>query len=158
MNEPRFPNDEGEDAWMVVQVFADEHWNAYHDIRCAVLFEARGLTGYDPNHPDDRRVGHFPLLLLLENTPVGAARLDLMSEQTACVRTVAIRAERQGKGYGRMLMAGLEKFASQHEVKRLLVNAARDAVGFYEALGWTVIEAGGENPVLTKELRTRPQW
>ncbi|MFW8586328.1 GNAT family N-acetyltransferase [Rhizobium beringeri] len=57
-----------------------------------------------------------------------------------------------------MLMAGLEKFASQHEVKRLLVNAARDAVGFYEALGWTVIEAGGENPVLTKELRTRPQW
>ncbi|TBZ37082.1 GNAT family N-acetyltransferase [Rhizobium leguminosarum bv. viciae] len=59
-----------------------------------------------------------------------------------------------GKGYGRMLMAGLEKFASQHRVKRLLVNAARDAVGFYEALGWTVVEADGENPVLTKELRT----
>ncbi|MBB4327649.1 hypothetical protein [Rhizobium leguminosarum] len=98
MKEPRFPNDEGEDAWMVVQVFADEHWNAYHDIRRAVLFEARGLIGYDANHPDDRRDGHFPLLLLLENTPVGAARLDLMSEQTAWVRTVAIRAERQGKG------------------------------------------------------------
>ncbi|WP_245510019.1 GNAT family N-acetyltransferase [Rhizobium leguminosarum] len=83
---------------MVVQVFADEHWNAYHDIRRAVLFEARGLIGYDANHPDDRRDGHFPLLLLLENTPVGAARLDLMSEQTAWVRTVAIRAECQGKG------------------------------------------------------------
>ncbi|MGO7588114.1 GNAT family N-acetyltransferase [Rhizobium leguminosarum] len=157
MNEPRFPNDEREDPWIVVQVSSYEHWNAYHDIRRAVLFEARGLIGYDANHPDDRRDGHFPLLLLLENTPVGVARLDL-TEQTACVRTVAIRAECQGKGYGRMLMVGLEKFASQHEVKRLLVNAARDAVGFYEALGWTVIEAGGENPVLTKELRTRPQW
>ncbi len=55
-----------------------------------------------------------------------------------------------------MLMAGLEKFASQHGVKRLVVNAARDAVRFYEALEWTVVEAGGENPVLTKELRTGP--
>ncbi|MGO6733034.1 GNAT family N-acetyltransferase [Rhizobium ruizarguesonis] len=156
MNEPRFPNDEGEDAWIVVQVSADEHWNAYHDIRRAVLFEARGLIGYDASHPDDRRDGYFPLLLLLENTPVGAARLDLMDDAAACVRTVAIRAECQGKGYGRMLMTGLEKFASQHGVERLVVNAARDAVGFYGALGWTAVEAGGDNPVLTKELRTGP--
>ncbi|WP_245497540.1 GNAT family N-acetyltransferase [Rhizobium ruizarguesonis] len=98
MNEPRFPNDEGEDAWIVVQVSADEHWNAYHDIRRAVLFEARGLIGYDASHPDDRRDGYFPLLLLLENTPVGAARLDLMDDAAACVRTVAIRTECQGKG------------------------------------------------------------
>ncbi len=53
-------------------------------------------------------------------------------------------------------MAGLEKFASQHGVERLVVNAARDAVEFYGALGWSVVEAGGEDPVLTKELRTRP--
>ncbi|CAN7256210.1 GNAT family N-acetyltransferase [Rhizobium leguminosarum] len=108
MNEPRFSNDEGEDAWIVVQVSADEHWNAYHDIRRTVLFEVRGLTGYDANHPDDRRDGYFPLLLLLKNTPVGAARLDLMDDAAACVRAVASRAECQGKGYGRMLMAGLE--------------------------------------------------
>ncbi|TAY73317.1 GNAT family N-acetyltransferase [Rhizobium ruizarguesonis] len=55
-----------------------------------------------------------------------------------------------------MLMTGLEKFASQHGVKRLVVNAARDAVRFYEALEWTVVESGRENPVLTKELRTGP--
>ncbi|MBY5561836.1 GNAT family N-acetyltransferase [Rhizobium leguminosarum] len=158
MKEPIFPNDEREDPWIVVQVSADEHWNAYHDIRRAVLFEARGLIGYDANHPDDRRDGHFPLLLLLENTPVGAARLDLTGDETAWVRTVAISEECQGKGYGRMLMTGLEKFASQRGVERLLVNAARDAVGFYGALGWTVVEAGGENPVLTKELRTGPEW
>ncbi|MFL5020302.1 MAG: GNAT family N-acetyltransferase [Rhizobium sp.] len=79
-----------------------------------------------------------------------------MDDAAACVRTVAIRAESQAKGYGRMLMAGLEKFASRQGVERLVVNAARDAVGFYGALGWTVVEAGGENPVLTKELRTGP--
>jgi hypothetical protein len=28
--------------------------------RRAVLFEARGLIGYEANHPDDRRGGHFP--------------------------------------------------------------------------------------------------
>ncbi|MGO8366689.1 GNAT family N-acetyltransferase, partial [Rhizobium johnstonii] len=69
---------------------------------------------------------------------------------------VAISAECPGKGYGRTLMAGLDKLASPHGVKRLLVNAARDAVGFYGTLGWTIVEAGGETPVLTKEWRTGP--
>ncbi|MGZ2405700.1 hypothetical protein ACVIKO_002960 [Rhizobium ruizarguesonis] len=60
MKEPIFPNDGGKDAWMVVPVMTERQWNAYHDIRRAVLFEARGLIGYEANHPDDRRDGHFP--------------------------------------------------------------------------------------------------
>jgi len=136
----------------VVQVSTDEQWQAYHDIRRTVLFEARGLIGYDANHPDDRMPGHIPLLLMLGSRPVGAARLDLMSDETACVRTVAIKADFQRKGYGRTLMARLEAFASSHGVERLLVNAAQDAVGFYRALGWTVVDAERDNPMLTKEF------
>ncbi|WP_051336459.1 GNAT family N-acetyltransferase [Rhizobium sullae] len=51
-------------ALEVVRVSADAHWQAYHAIRRRVLFEDRGLSGYDENHSDDHRDGHFPLLLL----------------------------------------------------------------------------------------------
>ena len=81
-----------------------------------------------------------------------SARLDLMDDATACVRTVAIKPEFQRRGFGRALMAGLDKIAAGHGVKRLVVHAARDAVSFYEALGWSVVDAGRDNPLLTKEL------
>jgi len=138
----------------VVQVTTDEQWRAYHDIRRTILFEARGLTGYDANHPDDHMPGHIPFLLMLGSRAVGAARLDLMADREACVRTVGIRQDFQRKGFGRTLMVHLEALASSHSVEKLVVNAARDAVGFYRALGWTVIDAARDNPVLTKELGT----
>ncbi|MDP9808114.1 GNAT superfamily N-acetyltransferase [Rhizobium tibeticum] len=138
----------------VVNVTTDEQWRAYHGIRRTILFEARGLTGYDANHPDDRMPGHIPLLLMLGSRAVGAARLDLMADREACVRTVAIKQDFQRKGYGRALMVHLEALASSHSVEKLVVNAARDAVGFYRAFGWTIVDAVRDNPVLTKELGT----
>lgn len=136
----------------VVPVTTHEHWQAYHDIRRTVLFEARGLIGYDADHPDDRMPGHTPLLLIHGRTPIGAARLDLMEDGAARVRTVAIKSEHQGNGYGRILMSCLEKIASRHGVKRLVVNAARDAVGFYEALGWAIVDAARDSPMLIKQI------
>ncbi|MBB2749762.1 UNVERIFIED_ORG: GNAT superfamily N-acetyltransferase [Rhizobium aethiopicum] len=139
-------------AW-VVEVATPEQWQSYHDIRRSVLFEARGLTGYNANHPDDRMQGHMPVLLMFRTTPVGAARLDLMGDSEACVRTVAIHREFQGRGFGRALMAGLDDLAARHGVGRLTVHAAPDAVGFYEALGWIIVEAAIDNPLLGKELQ-----
>jgi sirohydrochlorin ferrochelatase len=60
-------------------------WKAYHDIRRQVLLEARGEFGtYDENHPDERAVGNHPKLL------------------TAILRRVAIRADAQRHGRGRI--------------------------------------------------------
>lgn len=54
MNEPSFPTGERRDGLMLIKVSTSEQWNDYHDIRRTVLYDARGLTGYDANHPDDR--------------------------------------------------------------------------------------------------------
>ncbi|PDT30784.1 GNAT family N-acetyltransferase [Rhizobium sp. L9] len=147
MNEPR------QNDLRVVQVSTPQQWEAYHEIRRSVLFDVRGLAGYDANHPDDRMPGHLPMLLMIGSTPVGAARLDLIGDNEATVRTVAIHSDFQRRGLGRALMKGLDEFAALHGIERLMVHAARDAVGFYEALGWTIIDAARENPVLMKELR-----
>ena len=143
-----------QDAVWIVEVATPEQWQSYHDIRRTVLFEARGLTGYNANHPDDRMQGHMPVLLMFRTTPVGTARLDVMGDREACVRTVAIRQDFQRRGLGRALMAGLDDIAVRHGVRRLTVHSAPDAVGFYEALGWIIVDAARENPLLAKELRT----
>jgi ribosomal protein S18 acetylase RimI-like enzyme len=140
----------------VVPVSTDMHWRAYHDIRRRGLFEARGLTGYDECHPDDRCDGHFPLLLLQGDIPVGAARLDLAPNGKGVARTVAIDATFRRKGFGRALMIGLETLALQQGVASLEVNAASDAIGFYRTLGWTVIDGSRTNPLMTKALTRSP--
>ena len=136
----------------VIPVASSEHWSAYHEIRRSVLFEARGLDGYDSDHLDDRRSGHFPLLLLKGTSIVGAARLDLKEGDQAVVRTVAIRTDFQRQGLGRELMSGVESFAKDRGVLSLTVNAARDAVEFYRRSGWLMVDETKPEPVLAKRL------
>ena len=52
------------------------------------------------------------------------------------VRLVAILKHRQGAGLGRSLAEKLDNAAREAGVETLRVNAAFDAVGFYERLGW----------------------
>ena len=140
----------------VAPVTTPEHWDAYHRIRRSVLYDGRGRTGvYDETHPDDRAPGHHPLLLLMGSRPIGVARLDVRGE-SGTVRTVAISPDLQRAGYGRALMAGVERHAAVLGLSRLEVNAAADAVGFYEALGWTLVDSRREHPLLQKALAPRP--
>jgi len=128
-----------------------EDWDAYHSIRRVELFEARGRIGvYDPDHADDRAPNHFPLLLKWNGRGIATTRLDLRGSGLAIVRLVAVVKTEQRKGHGRALAARTEAFARDRGVTRLLVNAAADAVGFYERLGfvregWDTVELVGWN-------------
>ena len=120
-----------------------------------MLFELRGLDGYDDKHPDEYRREHIPFLFLQSGNPVGTVRLDLESEGLAVVRLVAILPARQRQGLGRAMMAALENAAIEEGVGRLKVHAAPDAVPFYEKLGWTMSDATVDHPLMIKELPGR---
>jgi N-acetylglutamate synthase-like GNAT family acetyltransferase len=74
-------------------------------------------------------------LLLHNGRPIGVVRLDLRGA-TAIVRLVAIAETEQRKGHGRKLNALVEAEARRRGVRLLRVNAAPDAVGYYERMGW----------------------
>ena len=112
-------------------------WQAFHDIREAILWTARGKSGYDSRHADDFDVPqNTPLLLKVEERPVGVVRMDELGGGTGCVRLVAVAAAEQGKGYGSILSRLWEERARMRGLHTLVVNAAPEAVGFYERLGW----------------------
>jgi GNAT superfamily N-acetyltransferase len=121
----------------LVKVETPAHWDSYHAIRRQVLFEARGLSNYDPNGPDERKQENLSLLLKFENMPVGTVRLDTRPDSTAIVRLVAIREDHQRRGHGSVLLRETEELARLLGVKELRVHAAPDAVVFYEKHGYS---------------------
>jgi len=121
-------------------VASPEDWRALHDIRRAVLF-APARQGeeivYDDNHPDDRDPHNTCFLLLFDAQPIGVVRLDARPPATGMVRLVAIVGELQRQGHGQELMRLIEGEARHSGMRRLMLNAHPDAVGFYERVGWS---------------------
>ncbi|RUW59129.1 GNAT family N-acetyltransferase [Mesorhizobium sp. M7A.F.Ca.US.008.03.1.1] len=134
------------------RVESDGDWAAYHHIRKRVLWEGRGLDGYDERHPDDRLAGNHPLLLMRDDAPVGTARLDVAGPRLGIVRLVAIEPDLQRRGLGRILMQEIEAYAHRLGLEQLEVNAAKEAEGFYQILGWTVTQSDRKTPLMTKAL------
>ncbi|MBX5160311.1 MULTISPECIES: GNAT family N-acetyltransferase [unclassified Rhizobium] len=129
-------------------------WQAYHAIRRHVLFELRGLDGYDDQHPDEHEARHIPLLLRKDGVALGTVRLDLSDGVTGVVRLVAILPEHQRQGFGRILMSEVEKLSAKHGLCRLEVHAAPDAVPFYEKLGWVMVDTDRSSPLMVKDIQS----
>lgn len=117
-------------------VVSDDEWEAYHSIRERVLWNARGRVGvYDREHPDERKLGNHPFLLVQGGEPLGVVRVDL-EPPVAWFRRVAVREDRQRQGYGRQLLELAQQFAVAHGCRRVCSNVDPAAVGFYRKLGF----------------------
>lgn len=125
-------------AHSLLPVRGPEHWRAFHDIRRRELFEARGRPGiYNDNHPDDVADFAHPFVLELDGRIIGALRLDVLRAGRIALRLVAIAADEQAQGHGRAMSGLLETAARSLGGTELVVNAAPEAVGFYEKTGWS---------------------
>jgi GNAT superfamily N-acetyltransferase len=121
-------------------VETEDEWAAYHAIRERVLWEARAKSSkYDPNHPDDRIPSNFPLLYVSDEKTIGVLRVDLDNE-TAWFRRVAVDEEYQKQGYGTKMIEAAITFARAKGCGLVRSNVARDAVGFYEKVGFTYVD------------------
>jgi N-acetylglutamate synthase-like GNAT family acetyltransferase len=117
-------------------VTTERDWREYHSIQRRVLWDRRGLRNYDENHPDEYRPASHPLMLRLNDRAIGTVRLDDFGNGTGAIRLVAIDAEFQGQGHGRALSDLVENYARRLGIRTLYVNAAPEAVGYYQELGW----------------------
>jgi GNAT superfamily N-acetyltransferase len=125
---------------------------AFHGIRRTVLFEGRGDGDvYNENHPDESAAGNHPKLLLDGGEPVGVVRIDVYGP-TAILRRVAIRADRQRRGHGRVLLSLAEAFARRHDCSRLTSHVAKDAVGFYEKCGFRIDAVEAASVLMSKDV------
>jgi N-acetylglutamate synthase-like GNAT family acetyltransferase len=123
-------------TYKLTKVTADSDWREYHSLRRLVLWEARGRSGYNERRPEEYLAANHPLLLKLDGRPIGTTRLDDLGDRRGVVRLVAIAADIQRRGHGRVLSALVEDYARRLGLKTLLVNADPEAVGYYKKMGW----------------------
>jgi GNAT superfamily N-acetyltransferase len=126
-----------EGEFTLVDVVDQDDWRDYHHIRRTVLFDARGVSGYDANRPDEHSPTNHPLLLKHDGRDaVGTVRLDQRSAGGGITRLVAIRSDYQRRGLGRLMIGLVEPRALSLAIDTLYVSSAPDAVGFYERIGF----------------------
>jgi GNAT superfamily N-acetyltransferase len=123
-----------------------QDWQAYHGIRRRVF-----------NLPRDEETdsGCYPLLLWLEDQPIGAIQIDDLNNAAAALRLVAIDPDYQGGGHGRVMLERAEKFVRDLGCRRAVVYATPEAAGFYAQAGydeedWDEICMGGIVQMLKK--------
>jgi GNAT superfamily N-acetyltransferase len=125
-------------AYELHELASPADWDAMHRIRLAVLFTPERHPGvvYDRAHPHDTNPDHVKFLLLRDGEPIGTTRLDPRGEG-GIVRLVGILPGQQRQGHGSAMEGLLADYARTRGMTRLWLNAAADAVGFYEKLGWS---------------------
>jgi N-acetylglutamate synthase-like GNAT family acetyltransferase len=123
-------------SYELIEVTATADWQEYHSLRRRVLWERRGLTNYDETNADEYKAANHPFLLKLDGQAIGTVRLDDFGNGTGAVRLVVIESDLQQQGHGRVLSDYVENCARRLGIKTLYVNAAPEAVGYYEKLGW----------------------
>ena len=128
------------------RVSTDEDWDAYHEIREQVLWDARGRVGeYDRHHPDEHAPGKHPFLLVVGGDPIAALRIDIRPP-IAWFRRVAVREHRQRHGYGRLMLELAMAFARESGCVEVRSNVDPEAVAFYGKLGFTVVDGEDAAP------------
>lgn len=106
----------------------DQDWQAYHGIRRKVFHLPKPD---DPISPDCH-----PLLLFLEDKPIGAIQVDDLSNDAAALRLVAIDPAWQGGGHGRVMLQEAECYVRRMGCKKAVVYATPEAAGFYDQAGY----------------------
>lgn len=127
--------------------------DAYHSIRRSVLFDARGRTGYDENYPEETKPNNLRLLLLCDDQPVCAFRLDRAANNIGIIRLMAVSRDKQRKGHGTAALTLLAEVAISLKLDAIEVGAAADAVSFYQRNGFNLVDRVRESPLLRLNLR-----
>jgi GNAT superfamily N-acetyltransferase len=129
-------------------------WAAYHEIRRRVLFELRGRgSDYDATHPDELKVGHYPLVLFHEGQPTAVIRVDVEHDY-AVFRRVAVREDAQRRGHGRHLLAAAEQFVREHGCRSIVSHVDSAAVGFYSNCGFRPSDKPGSSVMTVRMTKT----
>jgi ribosomal protein S18 acetylase RimI-like enzyme len=119
-------------------------WAAYYQLRYAVLRQPWQQPPGSERVPADEEPGTIHALLLAANasTPIALAvgMLQPTAAHQAQIRFMAVAPEAAGQGLGQQVVAYLEMQAQAGSLSEIVLHSRETAVGFYQRLGYTVVE------------------
>ncbi len=124
--------------FQIKQPESNEDFKHYYNLRWQILRAPwKQPAGSELDEVEDEC---FHVMAVTESEIIGVARLQYNSKTEAQIRYMAVAHSCERQGVGRELLSALEHQASASSCNRIILDAREPAVGFYEKLGYTVIE------------------
>lgn len=116
-----------------------EEFEQYYDLRWRILRKPWGEPAGSERDQEEDEAYH---IMAVENDRVvGVARLQFPDEGSAQIRYMAVEPAFQGQGIGQQIVEHMESYAQQQSASRLFLHARENAVGFYLALDYAILES-----------------
>ncbi|HEY0041845.1 MAG TPA: GNAT family N-acetyltransferase [Flavisolibacter sp.] len=114
-----------------------EEYKQMLKLRDEVLRKPLGLI-FSPDELEKEKE-HMHMAAYEDDQILGCCMLVKEGEDTVRLRQMAVVNDVQGKGIGRALMQFAENLARDRGYKRITMHARKNAVGFYERMGYRKI-------------------
>jgi N-acetylglutamate synthase-like GNAT family acetyltransferase len=114
-------------------------WEAYYKLRYDVLRAPWGQAKGSEQTADEAQHQHFAFFNDA-NQIMGVGRLDQTAPHVGQVRFMAVAANQQGKGIGKMIMNEIEAVCKAKGFLQIILHAREVALPFYQKLGYQLVE------------------
>jgi len=115
-----------------------EDFNKYYELRWRILRKPwNQKQGTEKDSDED---SSYHLMAMDKNTVTGVARLQNISPSEAQLRYMAVDDKHNGRGIGTAIVQSMEDHARKNNIHYIMLHARENAVGFYEKLGYTLLE------------------
>ena len=123
-------------------------YSKYYDLRWRIL--RAPWQQVQGSEKDELEATAFHLMAMEKDLIVAVGRLHFIDDSTAQIRYMAVESDYEGRGYGKAILTTLEKHALLYKIKKIILDARENAVGFYQKQGYDIIN---ESHVLYGEIR-----
>lgn len=122
---------------------SESEWQQYYELRWRVLREQWGQPrGSEKDGLED---AGYHLMAIEDGRGIGVGRAHFNHSGEGQIRYMAVDPLWRGRGVGRSVIERLEIYLLRNAVGAAVLTARKDAVGFYEKLGYYSVSEG---PVL----------
>ncbi|MFM2207127.1 MAG: hypothetical protein RL213_1102 [Bacteroidota bacterium] len=126
-----------ENKFLLREPVTEQEWDDYYRIRYEVLRKPWNQP-FSSTKDEAEDISFHLLLTDPEGRPAGAGRLQFNSASQGQIRSMAVREDLRGTGWGSTILKRLEQEAADRGMTEIVLDARIGAVHFYENAGYTV--------------------
>jgi predicted GNAT family N-acyltransferase len=122
----------------IIEPTTEEELEKYFNLRFEILRKPWNQPRSSTKDEWENQSIHV-LMLDENNQAIACGRLQLNSKTEGQIRSMAVRDEMQGKGFGKKIIDYIEDKAHHLKLKMITLDARINAVKFYERCGYKVV-------------------
>ena len=124
----------------VIEPQTPEEFKQYYSLRYKILRKPWGQPHGSERDNEDEISYHRMIIDEATGDAIAVGRLQVNTKEEAQIRYMAVEDNYQGKGLGSKIVTALEDIALDKGANRIILQARKNAVQFYQRNGYKVVE------------------